>query len=185
MVQFLGRSIPRGENQKESFQLSFNTSLQVDFQGWRVTVEGGLIQVRELDERLRFAELIEKQFTDSRAKNTRLPFADLLRQSIYNRLAGYEDVNDAARLSPKPTFRLIGSEQIWERGAALISRLQPFETERLAEEGNFAGRARLNRELLGKAEAIPWQYRAVLDMDSTEIPMCGEEAQSAYNLENL
>jgi hypothetical protein len=35
---------------------------------------------------------------------------DLLRQSIYSRLAGYEDVNDAERLSQDPTFRLIGSE---------------------------------------------------------------------------
>jgi hypothetical protein len=41
---------------------------------------------------------------------------DLLRQSIYSRLAGYEDPNDAGRLSQDPTFRLIGSEKIWERG---------------------------------------------------------------------
>ena len=124
---------------------------------------------------MRFGELIEQHLTDSRhGKNTQLPLADLLRQSIYSRLAGYEDVNDAERLSQDPTFRLIGSENIWERGAALTSRLQTFETEMLAEEGNFAGLARLNRELIGKAEAIHWQYRAVLDMDSTEIPVYGE-----------
>ena len=34
-------------------------------------------------------------------------------------LAGYEDVNDAEQLSRDPTFRLIGSEKIWDRGAAL------------------------------------------------------------------
>ena len=49
-------------------------------------------------------------------------------------MAGYEDVNDAERLSQDPTFRLIGSEKIWERGAGLTSRLQSFETEMLAEE---------------------------------------------------
>jgi hypothetical protein len=48
---------------------------------------------------------------------------DLLRQSIYSRLAGYEDLNDAERLSHDPTFRLIGSEKIRDRGAALPSRL--------------------------------------------------------------
>ena len=68
--------------------------------------------MRELDERLGFGELIEQQLTDSRAKNTRLPLADLLRQSVYSRLAGYEDMNDAERLSQDPTFRLIGSEKI-------------------------------------------------------------------------
>src|ERR1019366_5382187 len=53
---------------------------------------------------------------DRRGKNTRLPLPDLLRQSIYSRLAGYEDLNDAERLSQDPTFRLIGSEKIWDRG---------------------------------------------------------------------
>ena len=143
-----------GESQKQGFQLSFNRFLRIGFQGSRVTSNGGLILVRELDEQLGFGELIEKHLTDSRANNARFSFADLLRQSVYSRLAGYEDVNDAERLSQDPTFRLIGSEKIWDRGAALPSRLQTFETELLAEEGNFAGLARLNRELIGKAEAL-------------------------------
>jgi hypothetical protein len=84
--------------------------------------------------------LIEQHLTDSRrGKNTQFPFRDLLRQSVYSRLAGYEDVNDAQRLSQDPTFRLIGSEKFWDRGATLTSRLQTFETEMLAEEENFAG----------------------------------------------
>ena len=108
-----------GESPKQSFQLSFNRSLKVDFQGSRVTSDGGLILLRELDERLGFGELIQQHLTDSRrGKNTQFPFADLLRQSVYSRLAGYEDLNDAERLSQDPTFRLIGSEKIWDRGAA-------------------------------------------------------------------
>ncbi len=90
--------------------------------------------MRELDEPLGFGDLIVQHLTDSRrGKNTQLPPADLLRQSVYSRIAGYEDVNDAERLSQDPTFRLIGSEKTWDRGAALTSRLQAFETEMLAE----------------------------------------------------
>ena len=170
-----------GEKQNQPFQLSFNASLKVDFQGSRVTSDGGLILVRELDERLGFGELIEQHLNDRRGTNTRLPLADLLRQSVYSRLAGYEDMNDAERLSHDPTFRLIGSEKIWERGAALTSRLQTFETEMLAEEENFAGLARSNRDLIARAEAMDAPYRTVLDMDSTEIPVYGEQEQSAYN----
>jgi hypothetical protein len=171
-----------GETQNQPFQLSFNPSLKVDFQGSRVTSDGGLILVRELDERLGFGELIEQHLTDSRrGKNTQFPFADLLRQSVYSRLAGYEDVNDAERLCHDPTFRLIGSERIWDRGAALTSRLQTFETEMLAEEENFRGLARLNRELIGRGEAGDSAYRVILDMDSTEIPVYGQQEQSAYN----
>ena len=170
-----------GESGKQGFQLSFNRFLRVAFQGSRVTSNGGLILVRELDERLGFGKLVEQHLIDPRANNARLSFADLLRQSVYSRLAGYEDVNDAEQLSRDPTFRLIGSEKIWDRGAALPSRLQTFETDLLAEDGNFAGLARVNRELIGNAEAIDSPYRTVLDMDSTEIPVYGEQENSAYN----
>jgi hypothetical protein len=64
-----------------------------------------LILVRELDERLGFSELIAEHLIDSRGKNTQLPLADLLRQSVYKRLAGYEDVNDAQQLSQDPTTK--------------------------------------------------------------------------------
>jgi hypothetical protein len=136
-----------GETQRWPFQLSFNSSLRVDFQGARVTSDGGLILVRELDERLGLSTLIERHLIDSRrGRNVQLPLSDLLRQSIYRRLAGYEDVNDAERLYQDPTFRLIGSRKIWERGAALTSRLQSFETEVLTQADNLAGLAALNRE---------------------------------------
>src|SRR5215470_8750456 len=171
-----------GETQQRPFQLSFNSALRVECQRARVTSDGGLILVRELDERLGLSELMDRLMSDSRCgKNIQLPLADLLRQSIYSRLAGYEDVNDAARLSQDPTFRLIGSRKIWERGAALTSRLQSFETEVLTQEDNVAGLATLNRELIARAEAIASPQRIVLDMDSTEIPVYGRQEHSAYN----
>jgi hypothetical protein len=119
-----------GEKRNQPFQLSLNRSLRVDFQGSRVTPDGGLLLVRELDERLGLSSLMAEHITDvRRGKNTQLPLPDLLQQSIYSRLAEYEDVNDAERLSQHPTFRLIGSVKIWERGAALTSCLHWFETE--------------------------------------------------------
>jgi hypothetical protein len=171
-----------GEKQNQPFQLSFNPALKIDFQGSRVTSDGGLILVRELHERLGLGELIEQHLSESRrGKNTQFPLADLFRQSVYSRLAGYEDLNDAERLSQDPTFRLIGSEKIWDRGAALTSRLQSFEAEMLAGEDNFSGLARINRELIGRVEAVDSPQRVVLDMDSTEIPVYGQQEQSAYN----
>ena len=63
-----------GERQNGPFQLSFNSSLKVDFQGSRVTSDGGLVLVRELDERLGFGDLVAQHLTDSRrGKNTQLP----------------------------------------------------------------------------------------------------------------
>ncbi len=167
-----------GETPNQPFQLSFHPALKVEFQGSRVTSDGGLILVRELDERLGFSDLIAQHLTDPRGKNTQLPLADLVRQSVYSRLAGYEDVNDAERLSHDPTFRLIGSEQIWERGAALTSRVHSFETELLTRDENLAGLAAINRELIARVDA---PQRVVLDLDSTEIPVYGQQEESAYN----
>ena len=87
-----------GDGEKRAFQLSFNRFLRVGFQGSQVTSNGGLILVRELDERLGFSELIDEHLTDSRANNARFSFTDLVRQSVYSRLAGNEDVNDRPRV---------------------------------------------------------------------------------------
>jgi DDE family transposase len=92
------------------------------------------------------------------------------RQSIYSRLAGYEDVDDAERPAQDPTFRLVGSDRIWERGSALTSQLQSFETELLTQEENLSG-----------LEAIDLPQRVMLNMDSTEIPVEGQQEKSAYN----
>ncbi len=163
-----------GETINQPFQLLFNAALKVEFQGSRVTSDGGLILVRELDERLGLSDLIAQHITDPRGKNTQFPLTDLVRQSVYRRLAGYEDVNDAS-------FRLIGSEKIWERGAALTSRVHSFETELLTQEENLAGLAAINRELVARADAMASSQRAVLDLDSTEIPVYGQQELRAYN----
>ena len=95
-----------GEKQNRPSHFSFNPSLKVDFQGSRITSDAGLLVVRQLDERLGLSQLISDNLTDNRRdKNTQLPLPDLLRQSIYSRLAGYEDLNDAERLSRPSALR--------------------------------------------------------------------------------
>ena len=68
-----------GERKTQSFQFTHNASLKVGFQGSRVTSDGGLILVRELDERLGLSALIvEHMKDDRRGKNRQLPVADQL-----------------------------------------------------------------------------------------------------------
>ena len=171
-----------GEKESEPFQFTFNGFLKVAFQGSRVTSDAGLILVRELDERLGLEAIIAEHLSDSRhGLNTQFPLPDLLRQSIYSRLAGYEDLNDAARLSTDPTFRLIGSPKRWDRSAALTSTLHWFETELLTREENLVGLMAVNRDLIGQAETLDRSDRIVLDMDSSESPVHGQQEGSAYN----
>jgi Transposase DDE domain group 1 len=156
--------------------------LKVAFQGSRVTSDAGLILVRELDERLGLEAIMTEHLRDSRhGLNTQFPLPDLLRQSIYSRLAGYEDLNDAARLSADPTFRLIGSPTRWDRSAALTSTLHWFETELLTREENLVGLVAVNRDVIGQAETLDRSDCTVLDMDSSESPVHGQQEGSAYN----
>ena len=171
-----------GELQTAPFQFTFNGFLKVAFQGSRITSDAGLILVRELDERLGLAGLIAAHLRDSRhGRNTQFRLPDLLRQSVYSRLAGYEDLNDAQRLSTDPTFRLIGSPTRWDRSAALTSTLHWFETELLTREENLVGLMAVNRDLVGQAETFAHADRVVLDMDSSESPVHGQQEGSAYN----
>ncbi len=171
-----------GEKQNKPFQLSFNGFLKVDFQGSRVTSDGGLLLIRELDERLGLGKLIDEHLTDTRqGENKKFPLADLVRQSVCSRLVGDEDLNDAVRVSADPTFRLLGPKKNWDRGAALTSRLQSFETGMLASDENLIGLMAVNREFIAEAEACDDSDRVVLDMDSTESPVHGQQEGSAYN----
>jgi hypothetical protein len=92
-------------NTTEPFQLSFDSSLSVDFRGSLAPPDGGLIVVQEMDERFGMGTLIEQHLTDTpRGRNAQFPLAALLRQSVYSRLARYEDVNDAEQISADQPF---------------------------------------------------------------------------------
>src|SRR5579863_8409210 len=123
-----------GEKQNQPFQLLFNASLKVDFQGSRVTSNGGLILVRELDERLSLEKLIEEHLSDSRqGMNKQFTLADLLRQSVYSRLAGYEDLNDAERLATDVPVDQLAENLGPRRGADLDLALV---RDRAADQGS-------------------------------------------------
>src|ERR1700745_4389599 len=96
--------------------------LRLEFRGATVTSDAGLLLPRELDERLGLSALSERHLSDPRTgRNFQFPLADLVRQSIYSRLAGYEDTNDAERLAQDPTFRMLASQ---ETSIALTSALR-------------------------------------------------------------
>src|SRR3982074_3762610 len=135
-------------------RLSFNPQLRVEFRGATVTSDAGLLLPRELDERLGLRALIHGHLTDPRTGyNRQFPLPDLFRQSIYSRLAGYEDTNDAERLAEDPTFRMLASGQRRETSGARPSTLHWFETDALTEERNYQGLARLNTALIQHASA--------------------------------
>ncbi len=76
---------------------------------------------------------------------------------------------------------MIGSELAWEHGTALTSRVHSFETELLTRDENLAGVTAINKALIAGVEAIGLPAAAGACIDSTGIPVCGQQEQSAYN----
>jgi len=105
-----------------------------------------------------------------RGKNTRHMLAGLLRQSVFGRLAGYEDVNDAERLARDPAMRWVVGGHAVARQAASGSQIGRFETEWLANDKNFAALTDLSGRWIDRVHGQHPPKGIVLDMDSSVSP---------------
>jgi hypothetical protein len=89
-----------GEAKPEPLRVDFDRPIKLEFHGARIKSDGGLLAYRELDDAVRLMDMAAAALWDGRrGTNTRHRLAGLLRQPVFGRLAGYEDVNDAERLA--------------------------------------------------------------------------------------
>ena len=98
---------------------------------------------------------------DVTGRNVQHGLLPLLRQSVYSRLAGYEDTNDAERLAQDPAMRVIVGWQGTDKQAASTNTMSRFETEVLTEEENLDGLARLNVEWVDRGMAQTSHQRVI------------------------
>src|ERR1022692_2533306 len=99
---------PAGEADDGSLRVDFDRHLRLEFHGSRITTDAGLLAYRELDDALGLTDMVGDELVDPRTgKNGRHALTGLFRQSVFGRLGGYEDVNDANRLARDPAMRWI------------------------------------------------------------------------------
>ncbi len=171
-----------GESSDTPLKLQFDRRVRLDFRGATITSDAGLLACRELDAALGLTETGNDCIHESRTgRNVQHRLLPLLRQSVYSRLAGYEDTNDAERLAQDPAMRVIVGWQGTDKQAASTNTMSRFETEVLTEEENLDGLARLNVEWVDRAMAQTSHQRVILDMDSSESPVHGQQEGVAYN----
>ncbi len=142
---------PQGASETGGTWLSFDRRVRLEFHGSRISSDGGLLLFRELDEVLGLHELAGSVLRDSRTGHNRLhSLVGLLRQSVFGRLAGYDDVNDADRLARDPVMRQIVGGRAVDAKAASASQMGRFETEVLATSDNRSALADLSGHWIGR-----------------------------------
>jgi len=173
---------PTGEADRSALRLDFDRRLMLQFRGSMITSDAGLLAYRELDDALHLTDTAANTLADARTgKNGRHRLAGLLRQSVFGRLAGYEDVNDAERLCRDPAMRWVVGDQAISGSAASASQMGRFETKWLSRPENLTSLADLPGQWIDKVRRRRGPKTIILDMDSSESPTYGEQEGSAYN----
>ena len=166
----------------QPLRVGFDRQIKLEFHGSTVTSDAGLLAYRELDDALGLTGTAARGLLDSRTgQNTQHGLDALLRQSIYSRLAGYEDVNDAERLCLDPAMRAVVGGRAKDATAASTSEMARFETQTLSRKENLKHLTDLPGTWIDEAHRHRTLTKLILDMDSSVSETYGRQQGSAYN----
>jgi hypothetical protein len=171
-----------GDRQNDPLRVAFDRQIKVEFHGSTVTSDAGLLAYRELDNALELTSTAPSGLLDSRTgQNTQHSLLALFRQSLYSRLAGYEDVNDAERLALDPALRTVIGGRAKDNTAASTREMARFETETLSTKENLKHLMDLSGQWIDQAHQHRKLTKLILDMDSSVSETYGHQQGSAYN----
>ena len=158
----------------------FQPKLVVDFAGGTLTTDAGLVLVREFDEQLRLSADVVSRVTDTSRPALHHARVDaLVRQRLYQIVAGYEDVNDADRLRHDPTFQVVAADGRTTLGSQpTLSRL-----ENAIEWSGIQRLARTGVDWFCAYAYGPDEHPAdlILDLDSTDDPTHGTQQLALFH----
>ena len=171
-----------GESRKEALKLGFDGSVRLEFRGATVSSDTGLLAYRDVDDVFALTATASAALKDCRTgTNIRHSLTALLRQSIYSRLAGYDDLNDADRLAVDPVMRQLVGARATQKQAASTSQMARFETDVLTQPDNLAALMELPGKWIDRVQQRRPTDRVILDLDSSVSETHGQQEGSAYN----
>lgn len=164
-----------------SFSFYRHQPVLADFSGGQITSDAGLLPLRVFDEchhlTCDWAALLSDPRQDDRVRHDSLL---LLRQRIYQIVAGYEDANDADRLRHDPLLQIVADQKL---GDALGSQptLSRWENSPSARDLVRMNDALLEIFIRVCGDQVRQRGEILLDLDSTDDPTHGQQQLSFFN----
>ena len=164
-----------------SFSFYRHQPIRADFSGGQITSDAGLLPLRAFDQHHHvthdLAQLLSDPREDDRVRHDSLR---LLRQRIYQIIAGYEDASDADRLRHDPMLQIVADQKL---GEALGSQPTLSRWENAPSPSDLV---RLNDALLEIfirvcGDQVRGRGEILLDIDSTDDPTHGQQQLSFFN----
>jgi len=154
--------------------------LTVDFEGGEITSDAGLLLIRQADNSLHLTKRIAECITDRRDNRyADHSMVELLRQRIYQVVAGYEDCNDADLLRKDPALkaacdRLLSDDHLASQPT--LSRLEnSITTKDLYHMAEQFVQIYIRRNKKRRAKRI------ILDLDGTDDPTYGNQQLTFFH----
>lgn len=171
-----------GEAGRDALRVDFYRAVRLEFHGARSSSGAGLFPYRELDDAAGLTESVAADLSDFHTvANAQHTMTALLHQSIYSRLAVYEDVNDAGRLNVYPVMRRVVGGRAADHWAASLSQVSRFETEVLAHRDNLAALMRMPGRWVDRIRQRRPTRKLILDRDNSVSETYGDQEGTAYN----
>lgn len=150
--------------------------IEANFDGGDISSDGGLLLLRQVDERIGLTRAVAEVLEDARdPERITHPLRDLVAQRVYALCAGYEDLNDHDRLRQDLLLRTAVGRVDELASSPTLCRLE-----------NRATRAQvvaLNRVLV---EQFIAQHRTapqelILDVDASDVPLHGDQELTQFH----
>ena len=157
-------------------KMQFNSKLTISNTGGNLSTDSGLILVKEFMESLNFSELSRRflKIEDDRLYHIHNNLS-LMKQLIYQNIAGYSTDSSANLLQQDPIFK----EILDKSRLASQSSLSRF-WDRISEE-NISQLQDLNQAMIDKVRLARNVTEMIFDLDSTHSDTYGKQERTDYN----
>jgi hypothetical protein len=164
-----------------AFSFYRHRAIQADFSGGQITSDAGLLPLRAFDERHHltrdWAALLDDPRREERVQHDALA---LLRQRLYQIVAGYEDANDSDRMRHDPALQIVADQKLGEPLGSQPT-LSRWENAPSARSLVHLNDALLDQFIRLCGQQVRQRGEILLDIDSTDDPTHGQQQLSFFN----